>query len=58
MGNHIDVQTGEWKAIDAGIGAGIDSYYEYLLKGAAAFQNTELMSSFLGNGTLGVIFND
>lgn len=33
LGNHIDVLTGRWVAQDAGIGAGVDSYYEYLVKG-------------------------
>ncbi|OWK03407.1 EDEM2, partial [Cervus elaphus hippelaphus] len=30
VGNHIDVLTGKWVAQDAGIGAGVDSYFEYL----------------------------
>ncbi|XP_055333438.1 ER degradation-enhancing alpha-mannosidase-like protein 2 [Paramacrobiotus metropolitanus] len=47
VGNHINVQTGHWTALDAGIGAGVDSYYEYLAKGASAFQNTELMAMFV-----------
>ncbi|OQV19330.1 ER degradation-enhancing alpha-mannosidase-like protein 2 [Hypsibius exemplaris] len=51
VGNHIDVQTGEWKALDAGIGAGVDSYYEYLAKGASAFQNTELLSMLIESVT-------
>lgn len=42
------MQTAQWTALDAGIGAGVDSYYEYLAKGASAFQNTELMAMFLG----------
>jgi len=32
VGETINVTTGAWKRADAGIGAGIDSYYEYLLK--------------------------
>ncbi|GAU98053.1 hypothetical protein RvY_09252-2 [Ramazzottius varieornatus] len=48
LGNHIDVQTGQWKALDAGIGAGVDSMFEYLAKGAAAFQSPELMAILLG----------
>lgn len=46
VGNHIDVQTGKWTAEDAGIGPGIDSYFEYLLKGAVLFESTELMRMF------------
>eukprot|EP00040_Diaphanoeca_grandis_P014842 m.75398 g.75398 ORF g.75398 m.75398 type:complete len:787 (+) comp24783_c0_seq1:192-2552(+) len=32
VGETINVTSGSWKRGDAGIGAGIDSYYEYLLK--------------------------
>ena len=32
VGNHIDVLSGKWTSTDAGIGAGVDSYYEYLVK--------------------------
>lgn len=48
MGNHIDVITAKWVAQDAGIGAGVDSYFEYLVKGAILLQDKELMSMFLG----------
>lgn len=48
MGNHIDVITTKWVAQDAGIGAGVDSYFEYLVKGAILLQDKELMSMFLG----------
>jgi hypothetical protein len=33
-----DVLTGKWTATDAGIGAGVDSYYEYLVKGSILLQ--------------------
>jgi len=46
FGNHIDVQSGKWTATDAGIGAGVDSFYEYLVKGAALLQKPELMQMF------------
>ncbi|GAB0087149.1 alpha-1,2-Mannosidase [Sergentomyia squamirostris] len=46
FGNHIDVQTGRWTAQDAGIGAGVDSYYEYLVKGAIMLNRPELMKMF------------
>lgn len=46
VGNHVDVETGEWIATDAGIGAGVDSYFEYLAKGALLFQRPELMKQF------------
>jgi mannosidase alpha-like ER degradation enhancer 3 len=32
MGTVLNVQSGDWIRRDAGIGAGIDSYYEYTLK--------------------------
>ncbi|XP_053309784.1 ER degradation-enhancing alpha-mannosidase-like protein 2 [Spea bombifrons] len=47
VGNHIDVMTSKWVAQDAGIGAGVDSYFEYLVKGAILLQDEELMSMFL-----------
>ncbi|KAE8576725.1 hypothetical protein XENTR_v10004299 [Xenopus tropicalis] len=47
VGNHVDVMTSKWVAQDAGIGAGVDSYFEYLVKGAILLQDEELMSMFL-----------
>ena len=32
LGNTLNVDTGAWVRRDSGVGAGIDSYYEYLLK--------------------------
>uniref|UniRef100_A0A0N4Z7B7 alpha-1,2-Mannosidase n=1 Tax=Parastrongyloides trichosuri TaxID=131310 RepID=A0A0N4Z7B7_PARTI len=46
VGNHINIMTGQWTATDAGIGAGVDSYYEYLAKGALLFQKPALMKQF------------
>lgn len=46
FGNHIDVQTGRWTATDAGIGAGVDSLYEYLVKGALLLNRPELLELF------------
>uniref|UniRef100_A0A336LII2 alpha-1,2-Mannosidase n=1 Tax=Culicoides sonorensis TaxID=179676 RepID=A0A336LII2_CULSO len=42
FGNHVDIQTAQ----DAGIGSGIDSYYEYLVKGAILLNRPELMVMF------------
>lgn len=42
--------TGKWVAQDAGIGAGVDSYFEYLVKGAILLQDKKLMAMFLGKG--------
>lgn len=38
FGNHIDTSTGRWTAQDAGIGSGVDSYFEYLVKGSILLQ--------------------
>eukprot|EP00794_Sanderia_malayensis_P018991 gene18991-20902_t len=46
LGNHIDVATGQWTALDAGIGAGVDSYFEYLVKGGIMFSKTKLINMF------------
>uniref|UniRef100_A0A8D8YDS9 alpha-1,2-Mannosidase n=1 Tax=Cacopsylla melanoneura TaxID=428564 RepID=A0A8D8YDS9_9HEMI len=46
FGNHIDTKTGVWTAQDSGIGAGVDSYFEYLVKGAILFQQPELLHMF------------
>ena len=32
IGDVIDIQTGEWISRMSGLGAGIDSFFEYLLK--------------------------
>jgi mannosidase alpha-like ER degradation enhancer 1 len=37
LGNVIDVQTGEWVGKMSGVGAGLDSFYEYLLKSYILF---------------------
>ncbi|CAG9865337.1 unnamed protein product [Phyllotreta striolata] len=46
FGNHIDTETGRWTAQDAGIGSGVDSYFEYLVKGSILLQRPELMEMF------------
>lgn len=46
VGNHIDVDTGEWTADEAGIGGLIDSFYEYMLKGGALFGDPRLHAMF------------
>ncbi|KAJ4934331.1 hypothetical protein JOQ06_007129 [Pogonophryne albipinna] len=47
VGNHIDILSKKWVAQDAGIGAGVDSYFEYLVKGAILLQDEELLNMFL-----------
>ncbi|KRX45113.1 ER degradation-enhancing alpha-mannosidase-like protein 2 [Trichinella murrelli] len=46
VGNHIDVQTSMWTATDAGIGGGVDSYFEYLVKGGALINSESLLKHF------------
>ncbi|XP_022188395.2 uncharacterized protein LOC111047036 [Nilaparvata lugens] len=46
VGNHIDVSSGRWTAQDSGIGAGVDSYFEYMVKGAILLQRPELVAMF------------
>jgi mannosidase alpha-like ER degradation enhancer 1 len=48
MGNIIDIQTGEWKSLMAGMGAGFDSFFEYLLKAHILFGETRELEMFLG----------
>jgi mannosidase alpha-like ER degradation enhancer 2 len=42
VGDEIDVETGKWTDPVAHISGGIDSYYEYLVKGARLFDDAEL----------------
>jgi mannosidase alpha-like ER degradation enhancer 2 len=42
VGDQIDVETGQWTDTESHVGGGIDSYYEYLLKGYLLFGDAEL----------------
>jgi len=42
VGEEIDVETGQWLSPTSHIGGGIDSYYEYLLKGWLLFGDEDL----------------
>jgi len=46
VGTVINVENGEWAVKDTGIGAGIDSYYEYLFKGYMLLGDDELLDRF------------
>uniref|UniRef100_A0A1I8PF18 alpha-1,2-Mannosidase n=1 Tax=Stomoxys calcitrans TaxID=35570 RepID=A0A1I8PF18_STOCA len=46
FGNHIDVQSGRWTALDSGIGAGVDSLFEYMVKAGILLQRPELLEMF------------
>ena len=39
VGEAIDVTTGHWTSTDSHVSGGIDSYYEYLVKGARLFKD-------------------
>ena len=41
LGNTLDVNTGEWRGKMSGLGAGIDSFYEILLKSFIMFGEPE-----------------
>ena len=41
VGSEIDIQSGAWQGSVAGIGAGIDSFYEYLMKGSILLHDAE-----------------
>lgn len=43
LGNVIDVETGEWIGKMSGLGAGIDSFYEYLMKVSNNFPNSRVL---------------
>lgn len=36
VGNTLSCDSGQWERTDAGVGAGVDSFYEYLLKASVA----------------------
>lgn len=46
LGNAIDSSTGEWLGEIAGVGAGIDSFYEYLLKSWIIFGDDNYLRMF------------
>ncbi|KAF9935279.1 alpha mannosidase-like protein [Linnemannia zychae] len=46
MGNTIDVTTGDWMSMMTGIGAGTDSFYEYLLKSYVLFGDDEYFDMY------------
>lgn len=45
-GNHINVTSGVWTAIESSIGPGVDSFFEYLVKGSMLLHNPRLMELF------------
>ena len=47
VGTGLDTGTGEWSNQAAGVGASIDSYYEYLLKAYLMFGEVEYLDMFV-----------
>lgn len=46
LGNHIDTESGKWTATDSGIGAGVDSVFEYLVKGFVLLNDRSLLEKW------------
>ncbi|KAF5187876.1 Mannosyl-oligosaccharide 1,2-alpha-mannosidase [Thalictrum thalictroides] len=46
VGTTLDVGTGEWLEYSSGIGAGVDSFYEYLMKAHILFGGEEFWEMF------------
>jgi len=46
VGSTIHTHTGRWLQTHSGIGAGIDSFYEYLLKAYIMFGDDEMLEWF------------
>lgn len=42
----VDIQTGHWVGKQSGLGAGLDSFYEYLLKSYILFGEKEDLEMF------------
>ena len=47
LGNEIDIQSGEWVNKLSGLGAGMDSFYEYLLKAYIFLGRDEYLDMFM-----------
>ncbi len=47
VGQTIDVESGQWRSSKLVLGAGVDSFYEYLLKAAILLDDEPLMRRFL-----------
>lgn len=46
MGTVMNVHSGDWIRRDSGVGAGIDSYYEYLLKSYVLLGDGQYLARF------------
>ena len=46
LGAHVNLRTGAWTQADAGVGRGIDSFYEYMLKAHMLLGGDEYLAVF------------
>mmetsp|Transcript_5694 Transcript_5694/g.21489 ORF Transcript_5694/g.21489 Transcript_5694/m.21489 type:complete len:631 (-) Transcript_5694:2596-4488(-) len=46
VGNHVNIDSGQWIYREAGIGGSMDSLYEYLMKGWLVFGDREYLDMF------------
>lgn len=46
VGSVINVHNAQWLRVESGVGAGIDSYYEYCLKSYILFGDKEYLRRF------------
>lgn len=46
MGTILDVHSGDWVRKESGVGAGIDSYYEYCLKAYILLSDEKYLRRF------------
>ena len=46
LGAHVNLRTGVWTQADAGVGRGIDSFYEYMLKGHLLLSDSTYLAVF------------
>ena len=46
LSNDIDIDTGKWSGNMSGLGAGMDSFYEYLLKAYIVFHQVTTITDF------------
>ena len=46
LGSTINIDSGDWQASHASIGAGVDSFYEYLLKTYILFGDSSFLKMF------------
>ena len=55
FGNVLNIESGEWTNRVSGLGAGIDSFYEYLLKSHIMFDSREDLLRFVESSTLWMV---